>query len=632
LLCNIPQIITVFNQCFWYNNNQTCFYMKQFYPNSKLVFKILICFLFVVGFNKLKAQSFIQRSLDFNGFEKINAGTSLMYGPDNRLYVAEYRGKIKIYTIERTDSNNYKVIALEELSDIQEIQNYNDDGSLVSITNRETTGLTVTGTSENPIIYVTSSDIRIGGGGGGATDRDIGLDTNSGIITRFIWDGSQWEVVDLVRGLPRSEENHATNGLEFITVNNIDYLIVTQGGHTNAGAPSNNFARTVEYALSAAVLSVNLTQIESLAVLNDNGRSYIYDLPTLDDPTRANVNGVTDPNSPNYNGIDINDPFGGNDGLNQAMIIPDGPVQIFSPGYRNTYDLVVTESGAVYATDNGANGGWGGFPENEGGADATNNYNPSEPGSSSTIGDERVNNKDHLSLITTDIQNYTFGSFYAGHPNPTRANPLNAGLYTREGDATVFRTLVYDPDGSTPNSTTDPSIALPANWPPVSVSNANPVEGDWRGPGVENPDGPNDAIVTIWGTNTNAIDEYTATNFNGAMKGDLIAGKNGGILRRVQLKTDGSLEVLTDSFASGIGGNPLGVTCNSDSDIFPGTIWVAPFNNTIIVLEPQDFLDCILVGEPNYDATADYDQDGYANQDEEDNNTDACNGGAQPNA
>jgi len=116
-----------------------------------------------------------------------------MYGPDNRLYVAEYRGKIKIYTIERTDSNNYKVIALEELSDIQEIQNYNDDGSLVSITNRETTGLTVTGTSENPIIYVTSSDIRIGGGGGGATDRDIGLDTNSGIITRFIWDGSQWE-------------------------------------------------------------------------------------------------------------------------------------------------------------------------------------------------------------------------------------------------------------------------------------------------------------------------------------------------------------------------------------------------------------------------------------------------------
>ena len=35
-------------------------------------------------------------------------------------------------------------------------------------------------------------------------------------------------------------------------------------------------------------------------------------------------------------------------------------------------------------------------------------------------------------------------------------------------------------------------------------------------------------------------------------------------------------------------------------------------------------------GEPGYDPNADYDFDGYTNQDEEDNGTDPCNGGSQP--
>lgn len=552
-----------------------------------------------------------------------------MFGPGGKLYVSEYSGNIKIFTVERTGAGQYSVLSMEVLSDIKNIQDHNDDGSFFSNSNRETTGLTVSGTAANPIIYATSSDFRIGGGGGGTSDRDIGLDTNSGIITQFSWNGSSWDVIDLVRGLPRSEENHATNGLEFITVNGTDYLIVTQGGHTNAGAPSNNFGRTVEYALSGAVLSVNLNQINALPILNDNGRNYIYDIPTLDDPSRANSNGITDPDNPSYNGIDVNDPFGGNDGLNQAVVVTGGPVQIFSPGYRNTYDVVVTESGAVYATDNGANGGWGGLPESEGGGSATNDYNSSEPGSSTSIGGEQVNNEDHLTLITNNIQNYNFGSFYGGHPNPTRANPNGAGLYTRDGNITVFRTQVYDPDGSTPGSTTNAALALPANWPPVQT--ANTVEGDWRGPGISNPDGPNDAIVTIWGTNTNGIDEYTASNFGGVMKGDLIAGKNGGILRRVELKADGSLENLTSSFASGLGGNALGITCNGDLDPYPGTIWVASFNGNIVILEPQDFGICIEPTDPNYDPLADNDSDGYTNQDEVDNGTDPCNGGSQPN-
>ncbi len=608
--------------------------MKKNYPN-----RLLSCALFLVFMicSKTVAQNFAQSELNFDGLGDVSNGiTSLMYGPDGRLYVAEYPGLIKILTIQRNGPTDYVVTNYEELDGIQTMADHNDDGTFFSSIERETTGMTVVGTLTNPVVYVASSDFRIGAGTGGG-NGDVNLDTNSGVITRFTWNGSSWDVVDIVRGLPRSEENHATNGLEFTTIGGDDYLIVAQGGHTNAGSPSTNFVFTCEYALSSAVLAINLSEIEALPIQNDNGRNYIYDLPTLDDPTRPNVNGITDSDSPGYNGVDVNDPWGGNDGLNQAIVDPNGPVQILSPGYRNAYDLVLTESGALYVTDNGANGGWGGFPENEGSGSATNNYLPSEPGSQSPSNGEQIDNKDHLQLITTDIQNYTFNSYYGGHPNPTRANPTGAGLYTDNGTSQVFRTLIYDPDGSIPGSTMDPAIGLPANWPPVQM--ANPVEGDWRGPTVANPDGPDDDPIAIWGTNTNGIDEYTASNFGGAMQGDLLAGHNGGNIRRVQLENDGTLQSLDQTFLSGISGDALGITCNGDDEVFAGTIWIGtlggtssqnPGGGTILVYEPQDFLECLEPGDVGYDSSADGDSDGYLNQDEEDNDTGVCNGGSQP--
>lgn len=577
----------------------------------------------------LNAQiSFNKSNLNFGGNGNVSSGvTSLMYGPDGRLYVAEYPGTIKILTIQRNGPNDYVVTSIESLSGVTEIVDHNDDGSMHNgQMERQTTGLTVVGTAAKPIIYVTSSDFRIGSGNGGG-NGDVGLDTNSGTITRFSWDGNSWDVVDIVRGLPRSEENHSTNGLELANINGTDYLVVAQGGHANGGSPSTNFSYACEYALSGAILSVNLTMLNSMGIKTDtNGRDYIYDIPTLDDPSRNNVNGITDPDSPGYNGMDINDPFGGNDGLNQAKVVPGGPIQILSPGYRNPYDLVVTERGALYVTDNGANIGWGGFPVNEGGGSATNDYDPAEPGSKSSSGGEQVNNNDHLQLITTDLQNYSFGSFYGGHPNPTRANPNGAGLFTAPEQygltGAVFRTQIYDPNGSTPGSTTNPNIALPANWPPVPV--ANSIEGDWRGPGISNPDGPNDNPITTWGTNTNGIDEYTASNFGGAMLGDLLAGHSSGILRRVQLNSNGSLKQLTTSFLSGIGGNALGVSCNSDTDNFPGTIWIGTLNGKIVVFEPQDFdsgtLPIVVQQLPNLDrminsVDEDIDMDNYFDDD-----------------
>lgn len=162
-------------------------------------------------------------------------------------------------------------------------------------------------------------------------------------------------------------------------------LYVTAGGNTNQGAPSNNFAKLPEYALSAAILEIDLGAIGETT----------YNLPTLDDETHPGKQ-------------DNNDPFGGNDGRNQAKLIPGGPVQVYAPGFRNAYDLVLTDDGQLYTVDNGPNSGWGAPPIDEGsGGQCTNQQ--SEPG---------ITVPDSLHLISGQ-------GYYGGHPNPTRANQSN---------------------------------------------------------------------------------------------------------------------------------------------------------------------------------------------------------------
>ena len=214
---------------------------------------------------------------------------------------------------------------------------------------------------------------------------DVNLDTNSGMISKLTKTGSTWQMTHVVRGLPRCEENHSPNGLVLDEVSNT--LYVAQGGNTNAGSPSNNFGFLAEYALSAAILSIDLDVINA-----QYGGSYT--LPTLDDPTRQNL----------PDGSDVNDPFGGNDGLNQAKLVIGGPVQIHAPGFRLSYDMLITKtpgrSGRMYTIGNGGNAGWGGYPENEGQPNVTNNRLFSEPGSTEpTLTDDKVNNRDALHYV-----------------------------------------------------------------------------------------------------------------------------------------------------------------------------------------------------------------------------------------
>jgi hypothetical protein len=188
------------------------------------------------------------------------------------------------------------------------------------------------------------------------------------VVSRLTRTDSGWKRLDLVRGLPRSRENHATNGLALDPATGV--LYVAQGGNTNMGAPSTGLAYLPEYALSGAILTIDLRRIGETT----------YDLPTL---------------------AGGNEPFGRADGRNQARLVPGGPVQVYAPGYRNPYDVVLTRAGSLYTVQNGAAKDWGAPPRRCANV-------RSEPG---------VREIDTLHLVRRGT--------YGGHPNPTRANRAN---------------------------------------------------------------------------------------------------------------------------------------------------------------------------------------------------------------
>ncbi len=471
--------------------------------------------------------------------------TTLQWGPDGRLYVLQQDGTLYIYRVARNAANDYRVTATETVLLVKNIPNHDDDGAVNNTLGvRQATGMIVRGTAARPVIYVSSSDPRYGGGPRG----DLNLDTNSGMVSKLSWNGTAWSKFDIVRGLPRSEENHSVNGLAINAAGTLLYLAV--GGNTNMGAPSHVFADMPETALSAAILTINLTAIGSST----------YDLPTLDDPNRPGV-------------VDSNDPFGGDNGNNQAVIVAGGPVQVYASGFRNPYDILISSKGVMYSDDNGNNAGQGDVPINEGpGGNCTNGIN--EPG---------VTGPDSLHVVTQ--------GYYGGHPNPTRGNKAN----TFNGQSPILA--------------------------------ANPVECDYQLPGsAARP------VLSTDPSSSNGIAEYTASDFGGAMKGDLLLAAYDNYVERIQVDSTGTVNTGKTTLFSAVGVHPLDITTMGDAEAFPGTIWVADVaDQNIYVFEPGDYgggTGGTCTGADS--TTLDEDGDGFTNADEIDNGTDPCSAADAP--
>jgi hypothetical protein len=535
--------------------------------------------------------------------------TAIDFGPDGRAYVSTQGGTVYALNVTRTGDDSYAVENEVQIDAIKDIPNHDDNGNYnPGESNRQITGLTAGGTAANPVVYVSSSDPSIDVG-----QDDDDTDTNSGAISRLtmspgsdgVLQSSEIDHDVMVVGLPRSEENHATNGLDLSADG--DTLYVAQGGHTNKGAPGDNFGHTPEYALSAAILEIDLAQIESnyqaknLQNYDAQGSSqsypdleFYYAIPTIqnDDAT---------------DGDDL--PFGGDDGVNQAKLIEGGPVQIYSPGYRNPYDLVVAESGQIYAADHGPNGGWGGQPADANGntvADAASVTNhPNEDGSFST----------NDQLVKVDAGDY------GGHAAPIRANPTQADIYDANGN------VKFD---------------ITASNSPVPDSMVNPAEADYIPPTDGSPDpgapaGSANTMETASGQKvlfgpTGGTAQYTASNFGGAMEGDLLQVELGGDVERIELSADGATVTNVETVFNT--GGPLGITAQDDDEVFAGTVWTANHGgNDITVFEPADYGDGGGDGTQCSgadDASLDEDGDGYDNADEIDAGTDPCSAASTP--
>ena len=126
---------------------------------NRTVSLTLLSIFFLFSSSKVQAQ-FTQSLLENAGATN---GTCIQFGPDGNLYVGKQNGEILMLKVKREKANDYVIEENLKILQIKEMQNHKDDGSEDNEkVKRQVTGLVVTGTAENPILYVTSSNPNIG--------------------------------------------------------------------------------------------------------------------------------------------------------------------------------------------------------------------------------------------------------------------------------------------------------------------------------------------------------------------------------------------------------------------------------------------------------------------------------------
>jgi glucose/arabinose dehydrogenase len=220
--------------------------------------------------------------------------TALAFGPDGRLYIADIEGRVQALTLN--DDKTIKAIQpVAEDEDVQEIF-----------------GITFHPLDDDtpPAVYI--SNTISGFGDQGHADPT----SFPGKVTRISGANYQ-EFTDIVTGLPISNVAHQTEGLA-LTADGM--LFILQGSTTNAGVENpidHPYFRLSEVPLSGAVL---------VAQLFEDG----FDGDIVYNPA----------------GVYATD-----------VVQIAGDVDVYAPGFRNPYDIVLHTNGRIYVTDNGPDRG-----------------------------------------------------------------------------------------------------------------------------------------------------------------------------------------------------------------------------------------------------------------------------------
>ncbi|WP_433293588.1 Ig-like domain-containing protein [Actinoplanes sp. CA-030573] len=238
-------------------------------------------------------------------FDKVASGavaaayTSVVKGPDGRLYAATLDGHIYRYPINADGTLGTATV-------IDTVRNHATSAGLPGAPNRTVIGLAFdpASTAAAPVLWVSDNYEFVGAYDVPDWSSKIAKLTGANLGT----------YTEVVTNLPRSVKDHETNSIAF---GPDGALYFTQGANNAMGAPDSAWGNRPEHKLNAAVLRLDLTKLPATLPL---------DAKTEDGGT--------------YN------PAGTN-----------APLTLYATGVRNAYDLVWHRNGHLYTPTNGSAAG-----------------------------------------------------------------------------------------------------------------------------------------------------------------------------------------------------------------------------------------------------------------------------------
>jgi glucose/arabinose dehydrogenase len=347
------------------------------------------------------------------------------------------------------------------------------------------TGLLFAGSKKHPTVYVSHGYSSV-----------LASPDWTGKISKLT--GSNLEnYQDLVTNLPRSYKDHLTNQMAW---GPDGAIYISQASMTAMGAPDNAWGLRKEHLLSATVLRLDLSKLSSTplnAKTADGGGSY--------------------------------NPFASG-----------APLTIYADGVRNSYDLVWTRDGHLYAATNGSASGGntpaGNPPYTGHRLDGTTYTGPSVPGETGV-----ASQPDYLYDIVQ-------GGYY-GHPNPLRDE--------------------YVMNGGNPTAGTDKGEV--AEYPVGTQPDKNYRGFAWSFGQHESPDG--------------AL-EYTGNAFGGKLDGKILVAQYSGGDNIVALSRSGGQ--ITGDVQNIVGFTGFIDPLDMAEDTSNGNIYVAEYGGKRITLLRPD--------------------------------------------